>query len=75
MKTRIDMDNLWYEVPHQVRVFGFNKGIVFHDYFIDAVTGAAWPIKDLMRIARIIGITNDDAIIEYDDWVDFSKKI
>ena len=64
----------WYETPHQVRILG-NKGIVFHQYFIDAMSGAAWTIKEVLMAARLIGISEDDAIIEYDDWMDFSEKI
>lgn len=64
----------WYERPHQVRVLG-NRGIVFHEYFIDAATGAAWRIKDVLMAGRLIGISEDDIIVEYDDWEDFSGKI
>ena len=64
----------WYDTPHQVRIL-HNKGIVFHEYFIDAATGAVWRIKDVLMAARLIGISEDDAIIEYDDWADFSRKI
>lgn len=64
----------WYEEPHQVRVL-HNKGIVFHEYFVDAASGAAWRIQDVLMAARLIGISEDSAIIEYDDWEDFSGNI
>lgn len=65
----------WYEVPHQVKVLTNTRGVVFHEYFIDAATGAAWKIEDLLRIGRLIGIHEDEMIVEYDDWIDFSEKI
>ena len=64
----------WYEEPHQVRIL-HNKGIVFHEYFVDAANGVAWRIQDILMMARLIGINEDDAIIEYADWEDFSGKI
>lgn len=66
----------WYDTPHQVHCGGFmNRGIVFHEYFIDAATGSLWLIKDLLRAARLVGISEDDLIVEYDDWADFSQNI
>ena len=69
------MGEFWYEKPHQVRCFLYNKGIVFHNFFVDARTGIEWKVRDLMRLAALRGLAMDDLFIEYDDWEDFSEDI
>lgn len=69
------MGEFWYEKPHQVRCFLYNKGIVFHNFFVDARTGIEWRVRDLMRLAALRGLAMDDLFIEYDDWEDFSEDI
>lgn len=69
------MNEFWYEKPHQTKCLFYNKGVVFHNFFIDARTGIEWRIQDLMRLAHLRGVSMDDLFIEYDDWEDFSDRI
>lgn len=68
-------NEFWYETPHQTRCLLHNKGIVFHNFFIDARTGIEWRVRELMQLASLCGLSMDDLFIEYDDWEDFSGRI
>ena len=71
----MESSEFWYEVPHQVVLWDGSAAIVFHEYLIGAATGTLYRIKDILHIAQTFGISEDDAIIEFDDWVNFSGKI
>lgn len=62
---------MYYDMPMQVR-YQLNgetrRGIVFHEWIVDMRTGQGFPIQDIERAAKIIGLDIDDAIIEQCEW-------
>ena len=72
---------IYYEAPMQViylrpspRIPEYHKGIVFHEYIIDAALGAVFSTKSVMQYARKHGIDADYAIVESFDWLPIEIK-
>lgn len=65
---QIDMTNIYYTEPTQVWYSDSphvqKRGLVFHEYLIDLMTGRVYTCQEILRRARNIGIDLDDAIIE-----------
>ena len=73
------MEELYYAHPVQVRYWNneyhnYFGGIVYQEFLIDATSGEAYLITNIIRTAAIDGVSTDDAIIEL-DWLNLNKTI
>lgn len=51
----------------------YKEGIVYQDFVIDLYSGALCKLSYIYAEAKINGIDEDDAVIEWADWQDLSK--
>ena len=74
-------DSTYYATPFQIIYLReidnkpvYKKGIVFHDWVIDAQDGAFFKTKVILKLARKYAIDEDYAIAESFEWAPFEIK-
>ena len=68
----------WYDWPMQVKYWRnghYSEGIVYHNYIVDLIDGAPLKLVDVLYVANLRDISDDDAIIEWADWADLTKAL
>ena len=66
----------WYDWPMQCRYLKddrYREGIVYQDFIIDLISGAPYKLSWIYAEAKINGVDEDDAVIEWADWKDLSN--
>lgn len=51
----------------------YKEGIVYQDFVIDLFSGAPSKLSWIYAEAKINGVDEDDAVIEWADWQDLSQ--
>ena len=72
------MKKYFYPGPTQVQYFlsdSWSKGIAFCDFIIDLYNGQPYLIDLIYREAEKMGISEEAAIVEKCEWIDFLKFI
>ena len=69
-------DTYYYSHPYQVIFLRekdgkptYRKGIVFHEWVIDAIDGSYFKTRAIVKLAHKYDIDEDYAIVESFDWV------
>lgn len=68
----------WYDWPMQVKYWrnkSYSEGIVYHDSIVDLMDGAPSKLGDILYMAKLQGISEDDAVVEWADWADLTKAL
>lgn len=71
-------NDLYYNGPTQVKYFenGYYYGaIAYHDFLIIGATGEIVQIKEVLKRAADVGITDSDQVIIEFDWIDLNDII
>ena len=51
----------------------YKEGIVYQDFVIDLFSGAPCKLSYIYAEAKVNGIDEDDAVIEWADWQDLAQ--